>query len=85
MDDKITDKQKAARKQMEQVMRVVFGDDWDRHWNEGLEQGRRETQQKYEAILADKDRALADKDRVLEEMMRKLQAFQERYGMIQPE
>ena len=78
MDDKITDKQKAARKQMEQVMRVVFGDDWDRHWNEGLEQGRRETQQKYEAILAEKDRAL-------EETMRKLQAFQERYGMIQPE
>ena len=67
---------------MEQVMRVVFGDDWDRRWNEGLqqglEQGRRETQQKYEAVLAEKDRAL-------EETMRKLQAFQERYGMIQPE
>ena len=78
MDDKITDKQKAVQKQTEQVMRVVFGDDWDRRWNEGLEQGRRETQQKYEAILAEKDRAL-------EETMRKLQAFQERYGMIQPE
>ena len=80
---------------MEQVMRVVFGDDWDRRWNEGVEQGRRETRKEYEAVLADKDRSLAeqrrslaeqrrslaDKDRILEEMAQELRELKARYGL----
>ena len=79
-------KQLRREANMERVMRMVFGDEYDmnmeRQWNEGLEQGRRETRQEYEAVLADKDRSLADKDRALAEMAQELQELKARYGLV---
>ena len=78
---------------MRQVMRMVFGDEYDidmeRNWNAGLEQGRKERNQEYEATLAEQKRSLAeqkrslaDKDRALAEMAQELQELKARYGLI---
>ena len=66
---------------MERAMRAIFGEDWARRWNEGLQQGLEQGRKEYEAILADRDRALADKERELEEMARQLRELKVQYGL----
>ena len=64
---------------MDEVLRIVYGDEYDialqRAQSDGMERGRKETRKEYERILTQKDREL-------EAAARELREHKLRYGLL---
>lgn len=59
---------------------ITMSDVIDSYIARGREEGREETRKKYEAVLAEKDRALEEKNRAMRKMEQELRELRARYG-----